>query len=107
MHWSASRNGHFVFAPTKTTSTSKRVDRALYPLRQRYSVSGRLTSEPRIAKIRTGSRMAMSVASLKAFNEDLNILRVYAHAHDQQDKLSGKLMMDTANLCQGTKTKVP
>ena len=43
----------------------------------------------------------MSVASLKAFNEDLNTLEVYAHAHDELDKLSGQLMLDTANRLPG------
>ena len=42
-------------------STSKRIEKALDRLRQRYIVSGGLTSEPKIAKIRTGHRVAMSV----------------------------------------------
>ena len=85
------------FSPMRNISTSKRVERALDRLRQRYGVSGGLISEPKIAKIRTGPRVAMSVASLKAFNKDLNTLKVYAHAHDELDKLFGQLMLDTAN----------
>ena len=46
----------------------------LASLRQRYGVSGRLTSEPKIAKIRAEPRLAMSVALLQALNEDLNTL---------------------------------
>ena len=45
-------------------STSKRIERALHSLRQRYCVFGGLTLEPKIAKIRTGPRVVMSVASL-------------------------------------------
>ena len=63
-------------------STSKRIERALDRLRQRYGVSGRHTLESKIAKIRNGTRVAINVASLKAFNKDLNTLEVYAHAHD-------------------------
>ena len=84
-----------------TVSISKRIERALDSLRQRYGVSGGLTSESKIAKIRTRPRVAMSVASLKAFNEDLNTLEVYAHAHDELDKLSGQLILDTANRLPG------
>ena len=89
------------FAPMRNMSTSRRIERALDRLRQRYGVSNGLTSEPKIAKIVTGPRVAMSVASLKAFNEDLNTLEVYAHAHDELDKLSGQLMLDTANRLPG------
>ena len=89
------------FAPMRNMSTSRRIERALDRSRQRYGISGGLTSETKIAKIRTGPRVAMSVASLKAFNEDLNTLEVYAHAHDELDKLSGQLMLDTANRLPG------
>ena len=58
----------------------------------------------RNAKIRTGSRVAMSVASLKAFNEDLSTLELDALAHDELDKLSGQLMLDTANRLPGSST---
>ena len=89
------------FAPMRNMSTSRRIERALDRLRQIYGVSGGLTSEPKIAKIRTGPKVSMSIASLKAFNEDLNTLEVYAHAHDELDKLSGQLMLDTVNRLPG------
>ena len=89
------------FAPMRNMSVCRRIERALDRLRQRYAVSGGLTSEPKIAKIRTGPRVAMSVASLKTFNEDVNTFDVYAHAHDELDKLSGQLMLDTANRLPG------
>ena len=89
------------FAPMRNMNASRRIERALDRLRQRYGVSGGLTSEPKIAKIRTGPKVSMSIASLKAFNEDLNTLEVYAHAHDELDKLSGQLMLDTANRLPG------
>ena len=92
---------NLIFAPMRTMSTFKRIERVLDRLRQRYGVSGELTSESQIAKIRTGSRVALSVASLKAFNEDLNTLEVYAHVHDELDKLCGQLMLDTANRLPG------
>ena len=73
MHWSVPGNDQFVFcANEKYLSTSKRIGakakRALDDLRQRDGVSGGLTSEPKIAKIRTGPRVEMSVDSLKVFN---------------------------------------
>ena len=85
------------FAPMRNMNTFKGIERALDRLRQRYGVFGGLTSEPKIAKIRTGPTVAMSVDSLKAFNEGLNTFEVYAHAHDELDKLLGQLMSDTAN----------
>ena len=89
------------FAPMRNISTSKRIEKNLDCLPQRYDVSGGLTSKPKIAKIRTGLRVAMSVASLKTFNEDLNTFEVYAHAHDELDKLSGELMLHTAKRLPG------
>ena len=89
------------FAPIRNMSTSKRIERALDRLRQRYGVSDGLTSELKISKIRTGPWVAISAASLKAFNKDLNTLEVYAHAHDELDKLSGQLMLDIANRLPG------
>ena len=56
------------FALMRNMSTSKRIERASDRLRQRYGVSDGLTSEPKIAKIRTGPRVAIIVASLKTFN---------------------------------------
>ena len=41
------------FAPMRNMSVSKRIERALNRLRQRYGVSDGLTSEPKIAKIRS------------------------------------------------------
>ena len=76
---------------------SKRIERTLDRLCHKKGVSGRLTSEPKIAKIRTKPRVTIIVASLKAFNEDLNTLEVYAHAHNEMDKLYGQLILDTAN----------
>ena len=34
---------------------------------------------------------------MKMYNEDLNTLEVYAFAHDEVDKLSGQLLVDTAS----------
>ena len=31
------------------------------------------------------------------YNEDLNTLKVFAYAHDEYNKLSGQLLLDTAN----------
>ena len=48
-----------------------------------------------------GWEMQAIVALLKAFNEDLNTFEVNAHAHDELDKLSGQLMLDTTNRLPG------
>ena len=48
--------------------------------------SGELTSEPKLRK--SGPRVATSVTSLKALNEDVNTFNVYAYAYDELDKLS-------------------
>ena len=85
----------------KNISTSQRIEKALGRLRQRYSVSGGLTSEPRIVEIRNGPRVIFNVASLKAYNEDLNTLEIFAYAHNEVEKLSGQLILDTANRLPG------
>ena len=85
------------FAPMSAMSTSQRVEKALARLRERYGVPGGLTSEPKVMEIRYGPKIAFNTASLKAFNEELNLLEVYAYAHDEVQKLSGQLLLDTAN----------
>ena len=39
---------------------------------------------------------------MKSFNDDLNTLEVYAYAHDEYHKLSGQLLIDTANRLPNT-----
>ena len=46
--------------------------------------------------------MAFNSTPLKLFNKDLNTLEVFAHAHNEVEKLSGQLMLDTANRLPGT-----
>ena len=89
-------------APMKNMSTAQRIEKALNRLRQRYGVSGGLTSEPKIIAIRHGAKIAFNSTSLKSFNDDLNTLEVYAYAHDEYHKLSGQLLIDTANRLPNT-----
>ena len=84
-------------APLKNMTPSQRIERAMDRLRQWYGVSGVLVSEPKAENIRNGPRVTHAVSSLKAFNEDLSTLEVFAYAHDQVEKLSGQLLLDTAN----------
>jgi len=88
-------------APMKSISTLERIEKALDRLRQRYDVSGGLTSEPQIISIRHGPKIVFNVTSLKAVNEDLNTLEVFTFAHDEIDKLSGQLLLDVANRLPG------
>ena len=60
--------------PMKIVSTSTRIEKALDRLRQRYGVSGGLTSEPKIIAIRNGPKVFGDLNSLKMYNEDLNTL---------------------------------
>ena len=75
--------------PMKGMTTSQRIEKALDRLRQRYGVSGGLTSEPKVIAIRHGAKISFTSTSLKSFNEDLNTLEVYAYAHDEYHKLTG------------------
>ena len=88
-------------APTKNMSTSQRIEKAIDRLRQRYGVSGGLTTEPQIIAIRNGPKVIFNATSLKSFNEDLNTLEVFAYAHDEVEKLSGQLLLDVANRLPG------
>ena len=83
--------------PMKNLTTAQRIERALDRLRQRYGVSGGFTSEPNIIAIRNGPKVSFDLNSLKMFNEDLNTLEVFAFAHDEAEKLSGQLLLDTAS----------
>ena len=83
--------------PMKNVSTSTRTEKALDRLRQRYGVSGGLTSEPKIIAIRNGRKVLSDLNSLKMYNEDLNTLEIFAMAHDEVEKLSGQLFLDTAS----------
>ena len=84
-------------ARMKNMSTSQCIEKALDRPRQRYGVSNGLTTEPKIIVIRNGPKVTFSSASLKAFNDDLYTLEVFAYAHDEEEKLSGQLLLDTAS----------
>ena len=84
-------------APMKNMSTSQRIEKALDRLRQRYGVFNGLTAEPKIIAIRNGPKVTFNVALLKAFNDDLNTLEVFAYAHDEVEKLSGQLLLGAAS----------
>ena len=58
----------------KNMSTSQRIEKSLDCLRQRYGVSGCLTSEPKIMDVRHDPKVIFNVSSLKAFNDDLKTL---------------------------------
>ena len=88
-------------APMRSMSTAQRIEKALDCLRQRYGVSGGLTTEPQIVDIGPGPRVVLNTASLKSYNEDLNTLKVFAYAHDEVKKLSGPLVMDVTNRLPG------
>ena len=55
-------------AAMKNMSTAQRIEKALDRLRQRYGVSGGLTSEPKIIAIHHGAKIALISTSLKSFN---------------------------------------
>ena len=85
------------FAPMKAMTTSQRIEKALARLKERYGVPAGLTSEPKVREIRHGPSISFKTASLKSFNKELNLLEVYAYAHNELEKLSGQLTLDTAN----------
>ena len=83
--------------PLKNMRTSRPIEKALDRLRQSYGVSGGLTSEPKVMAVRSGPKISFTSTFLKLFNEDVNTLEVFAYAHDEVEKLSGQLLIDTAN----------
>ena len=84
-------------APLKNMTTTQRIEKTLDRLRQRYGVPGGLISEPKVKAVRYGPEVAFTSASLRMFGEDLNTLKVFAYAHDEVNKLSGQLLLDTAS----------
>ena len=88
-------------ATMKNVSTSQRIEKAIDRFRQRYGVSGGLTTEPQIIAVGNGPKVTFNSTSLKSFNEDLNTSEVFAYAHDEVEKLSGQLMLDVANRLLG------
>ena len=85
------------FTPFKNMTTQQRIDRALERLRQRYGVPSGFVSEPEVAEVRNGPKVTHTLSSLKSFNEDLITLEVFAYGHNQVEKLSGQLLLNTAN----------
>ena len=85
------------FAPFKNMTIQQRIDRALECLRQRYGVPSGFVSEPKVAEVRNGPKVTYTVSSLKSCNEDLITLEAFAYGHNQVEKLSGQLLLDTAN----------
>ena len=85
------------FAPMKAMTTSQRIEKALARLKERYGVPAGLTSEPKVREIRHDPSISFNTASLKSFNEELNLLEEYAYAHNELEKLFGQLTLDTAN----------
>ena len=83
-------------------STNQRTVKATDCLRQRYGVSGGLTSEPKVVAVGKDPKVAFNSTSLKLFNQDLNVLEVFAYAHNEVEKLSGQLTVDTASRLPGT-----
>ena len=83
--------------PMKNVSTSTCIEKALDRLKQRYGISGGLTSEPKIIAMRNGLKVLSDLDSLKMYNEDLNTLAIFAMANDEVEKLSGQLFLDTAS----------
>ena len=78
-------------------TTAQRVEKAWSRLRQRYGVMRGLTAEPKIIAIRHGPKVSHTSSSLKLFDEDLNTMKVFAHAHGEYNRLTGQLLLDTAN----------
>ena len=87
-------------APIKSMTTAQRIEKALDRLRQRYGVSSGLKSEPKVIAVRHGAKVNFTASSLKMYNE--NTLAVFAYAHDEYNKLSGQLLLDTANRLPST-----
>ena len=53
-------------------STSERIEKALSRLQQRYRVTTKFTSEPKVKAVGYGPKVSFNSASLKMLNEDLN-----------------------------------
>ena len=88
--------------PMKSTRTFQRIEKAVDRLRQKYGVSRGFTSEPKVRAIRYGLKVSFNSNSLNLFNENLNLLEVFAYAHVETAKLSGQLFFDTANRLPNT-----
>ena len=84
------------FGPMRNMPTDRRIERALDRLRERYGVSGGFVTEPEVIKIRTGPKFVHTIDSLKSLNESLNTLEVFAHAHNEDEKLGGQLLLEVA-----------
>ena len=84
-------------ASMKSMSTSQRIEKALSRLRQRYGVTTGFTSEHKVKAVSHHvPEVSFNSASLRMFNENLNTFEVFAYAHDEPEKISGQLLLDTA-----------
>ena len=79
---------------TKVMTMSTQIEKTFVRLKERYGVPGGLTSEPKVMNIRHGQKISFNVASMKAFNEELNFLET-PMLMKKHKKLSGQLTLDT------------
>ena len=84
---------------SRGVSTSKRIKMVLDRLRQRYGVFGGFVTEPKIIEICNRPATTFRLYSFKQFNEDLNMLEIFAYAQYEYEKLSGQLLLNVAGDC--------
>lgn len=81
--------------PMPGLSEDQRIEKAIARLRLRFGAINGFLSERKIQDIRRSPKIAnLNVASLKAFQEQLDLCEVYARAHGQMSKLDGKLVFE-------------
>ena len=80
----------------KRSSTSQQIKKALDRLCQRYGIFEGFTSEAKDKAICYDPKVSFNLNSLRLFDEDLNLLKMFAYTH-KMAKLSGQLFLDTAN----------
>ena len=78
----------------KNMDTSTRIEKAIERLRQRYGVSGGLTTELKVIAVQNGLKAYHDLNSMKIF-EDLKTFGIFAFLRDEVDKFSGQLLLNT------------
>ena len=84
-------------ASMKSMTSAQHIENALDRLPSALRCVEWLTSEPKVIAIPHGAKVNFTASSLTMYNEDLNTLEIFAYAHDEYNKLSGQLLLDTAN----------
>ena len=98
MRWSTARNGESVLCPYEKHDHCSTYWKSSWPAPAALGyVEWFNVKAYRVIVVHLGAEVNFTASSLKMYNENLNTLEVFGYAHGEYNKLSGQILLDTAN----------